>query len=105
LPPGGGGSMNPNHNWENANSLLKKYCSKHYCLIENIKNPDFSNSCMRCLRETFLKKDPISVRQQAMKDIIDMKSDFGRIMEEFGIRKNIKEEFCAFTSNKIKHYM
>lgn len=34
-----------------------------------------------------------------------MKADFHRIKEEFGIRKNIKEEFCAFTSMKIKNYM
>ena len=34
-----------------------------------------------------------------------MKADFHRIKEEFGIRKNIKEEFCNFTSMKIKSFM
>lgn len=55
-------SMNPNTNWDNTNTLLKKYCTKHYYPIENIKNPDFSHSCMSCLRETYFKKDQTAVK-------------------------------------------
>ena len=28
-----------------------------------------------------------------------------RIREEFGIKNNIKEEFCIFTSTKIKNFL
>ena len=96
--------MNPNNNWENANILLKDYCHKHYQHIEEIIHPDFAHSCMKCLRETFLKKDYEMTKMQAEKDIEDMKMQYQRILEEFGIWKNIKEEFCAFTSAKLKAF-
>jgi hypothetical protein len=32
-----------------------------------------------------------------------MKRGLKRTMDEFGIKKNIKEEFCIYTDNKIKY--
>ena len=34
----------------------KEFCKKHYQPIMNIMHPDFGDSCMKCLREIFLKK-------------------------------------------------
>lgn len=33
-----------------------------------------------------------------------MQMQFARVKEDFGIRLNIKEEFCLFSSNRIKHF-
>lgn len=42
----------------------KKYCKKHYQeIVSEITNPDFQGSCMRCLRDTFLKLSTTKSRE------------------------------------------
>ncbi|KEJ82541.1 hypothetical protein OXYTRIMIC_320 [Oxytricha trifallax] len=98
-------SLNPNINTENQNIVVKDYCAKHHQKLLRIKNPDFTHSCSKCLRDVFFKRDQDQIKRQVQGDIEEMKLYFNRIKEEFGIRKNIKEEFCQFTATKIKSFM
>jgi hypothetical protein len=100
--------MNPTLNAENANEILKNHCSKHYQPLlkpEELSHPDFPSACMKCLRDCYLRRDEDNVRRQALADINDMQVQYQRIKEEFGIRANIKEEFCGFTSLRIKNFV
>ena len=98
-------AMNPNLNPENQNWLLKNKCAKHLQDILKIKNPDFSNSCSKCIREVFLRRDPDQLKRELGRDIEGLKAQVARLREEFLIKQNIKEEFCAFTTVKIRLFM
>ena len=65
-------------------------------------DPDFSNSCTRCLREVYLKRDQDDLKESMMMDIKEMGVGFGMLLEEFGIKNNIKQDFCTFTGNMVK---
>ena len=60
---------------------------------------------MKCLRECYLRRDESTVRVQALADISDMQAQFERVCTDFEIgRTNIKEEFCLFSSGRIKKF-
>jgi hypothetical protein len=52
----------------------REFCKKHYQpILETILHPDFTNSCIKCLREVFLKQqkpeDQDTLKIQMTKDI------------------------------------
>ena len=60
----------------------------------DILHPDFSDACMKCLREIFLKKSRGSsgceggsgqeyIKKQISKDIDNIQQDFLSLMEDF----------------------
>ena len=92
------------NSWDkvNKNKALVGYCKKHYQPMLKIIDQDFAKSCTRCLREAFLKKDQDELRASIRVDIGQMQEGFTKLKDEFGIRNNIKSEFCTFTTNIIQ---
>ena len=81
---------------------VAEFCKKHYQPILDIEQGDFQDSCMRCLREAFLKMsgkgNQDSIKLQISKDVKNISDDFLEVMKEYHITDNIKKDFCEFTS-------
>jgi hypothetical protein len=57
----------------------REFCKKHHQpILDKILHPDFTNSCMKCLREVFLKQqrpdDQDFLKLQMTKDIQNIQS-------------------------------
>lgn len=88
-----------------------EFCKKHHQPLLVIIHPDFSQACMKCLREHFLKICNQNNGQEFFKtqmklEIQNINKQFSDFTTEFELKENpIKEDFCSFSSTMITSYI